>query len=170
MTFHFFCLRLSESSRREILERYVTRYINHVTACGNSVTTPAAAAAAANGEGENSRSGHYPNFQCYFVSFYQHQSLYKSVITVNTNSRCAWIFLSAFLPITAHTVSVYFLKQCTRRAFDGTVSSQKAFHEYYWNETKKLLEGMKEQCSHPVVGHQFAMQANQYFYLMLKFC
>ena len=32
-----------------------------------------------------------------------------------------------------------------------------------------VLEGMKEQCSHPVVGHQFALQANQYFYLMLKF-
>ena len=58
-----------------------------------------------------------------------------------------------------HTVSVYFLKQCTRRAFDGTVSSQIAFHEYYWNETKKLLERMKEQCSHPVRG---------YFYLMLR--
>ena len=28
---------------------------------------------------------------------------------------------------------------------------------------------MKEQCSHPVVGYQFALQANQYFYLMLKF-
>ena len=66
----FFLLRLSESSRREILERYVTRYINHVTACGNSVTTPAvaaAAAAAANGDGENSRSGYYPNSQFYFV-------------------------------------------------------------------------------------------------------
>merc|ERR1712227_803669 len=50
-------LTLSESSRREILQRYVTRYINHVTACGNSVTTPAAAAAAANGDGENGSNG-----------------------------------------------------------------------------------------------------------------
>ena len=38
---------MTESTRREILERYVARYITHVTACGNSVTTPAAAAAAA---------------------------------------------------------------------------------------------------------------------------